>query len=119
VRNLDAVIARSGAVVLTSHSEGFPFALIEALAGGRPVVAVPVGGVGDMLRTRAGAVLTSDRSPESVADGIRRVFSDPGLCNGAEQERQAVIEEFNTSRLVQRMEEVYLELTSEAAHTAG
>ncbi len=40
-------------VALTSHNEGTPLTLIEAMANERPVVSTAVGGVVDLLGARA------------------------------------------------------------------
>jgi glycosyltransferase involved in cell wall biosynthesis len=53
--------------VLSSRHEGLPNALLEAAAGGLPLVALPAsGGVSDLLRNQPGAWL----SPESSAEGL-------------------------------------------------
>jgi glycosyltransferase involved in cell wall biosynthesis len=55
--DLPEILSEVGAVALSSRSEGSPVALIEALSAARPVAAVPVGGVVDILRDRPGAVV--------------------------------------------------------------
>jgi glycosyltransferase involved in cell wall biosynthesis len=54
--------------VLSSRREGMPNALLEALAGGLPVVAFPAsGGVVEMLRDRPGAWLAPEISAAALA----------------------------------------------------
>jgi len=48
---------RRGFVVLASHSEGCPSAIIEALACGRPVVATKVGGIPELINDRNGLLV--------------------------------------------------------------
>jgi glycosyltransferase involved in cell wall biosynthesis len=67
---------QAGQVVLfTSISEGFPFAVLEAMAAGRPVVASDVGGVKEAVG--ADGVLVPPRRPEALADAALRLLVDP------------------------------------------
>ena len=75
----------SDLLVLTSHSEGSPTAIKEALACNLPVVAVSVGDVPYLLEGVTG-VWVCDGNPRSIADGIRAAIA-PGVreaCNGRE-----------------------------------
>jgi glycosyltransferase involved in cell wall biosynthesis len=57
--------------VLSSRHEGMPNALLEAIAAGLPVVAVPSsGGVVDLLRGRSGAWVATEISAASLADSL-------------------------------------------------
>ncbi len=113
--DLPEVMTGSGVVALTSRSEGLPVSLIEAMAAGRPVVGVPVGGVVDLLTDREGAILTRDRSPRAVADALLRALVDPALRNGAERGRREVGEEFGVDRLIETMSALYEQLRAQAS----
>jgi glycosyltransferase involved in cell wall biosynthesis len=108
--DLPDLLTSTGAVVLTSHSEGSPVALIEALAAARPVVSTPVGGVVDILRDRPGAVLTSDRSPAALATAISRALTDASLGRAAAHGRHEVADEFGIGRLIDDVEALYEEV---------
>ncbi len=112
--DLPELFGASGAVALTSRSEGLPVALIEALAAGRPVVGVPVGGVVDLLSGRPGAMLTADRSARSVANALLRALGDRDLRDEAERGRRAVADEHSIERLLATMEPLYEQLVARA-----
>lgn len=60
--------------VLSSHTEGFSIACIEAMACGTPVVATRSGGPEEILEGGAG-ILVPTADPESLALGIEQVIS--------------------------------------------
>ena len=66
------LIARSEALILSSHYEGFPNVVLEALACGVPVIATPaIGGTVEILSHIPGCKLSVAISADSLADAIR------------------------------------------------
>ena len=66
-------------MVLPSHTEGSPNALLEAMAAGLPIVATAVGGVPEIVTADREAVLVEKSSPVSLARAIARVLKDGEL----------------------------------------
>lgn len=64
-------------IVMPSISEGFPYALLEAMAAGKPIVATDVGGVREALGD--GGIIVPPRSPRLLADSIITLLRDPAL----------------------------------------
>jgi glycosyltransferase involved in cell wall biosynthesis len=63
--------------VLPSRYEGMPNALLEAAAGGLPIVATPAsGGIVDLLRNRQKAWLAPDVSAASLASTLLKALDD-------------------------------------------
>ena len=60
-------------LALPSYSEGYPNALIEALACGRPVVATAVGGIPEIVDASCG-VLVNPRDSDALAKAIAQVL---------------------------------------------
>jgi glycosyltransferase involved in cell wall biosynthesis len=80
-------------LVLPSDAEGFGLVLIEAMATGVPVIATDVAGIRDVVTHNKSGLLVPPRSPEQLADTIRRVSEDRALCRrlitaGLEEVRQ-------------------------------
>ncbi len=67
-KNPYTYIANADAYVLSSHYEGFPNVVLEALACGTPVIATPaVGGAKEILKDLEGCVLAKNISAEALA----------------------------------------------------
>jgi glycosyltransferase involved in cell wall biosynthesis len=63
--------------VLSSRYEGMPNAMLEAAAGGLPIVATPAsGGVVDLLRDRSSAWLTPEVSAVSLASTLLKALEE-------------------------------------------
>lgn len=58
------------ALIMTSFTEGSPQVIKEALVCGCPIVSVDVGDVKEMVNGVEGCII-AERSPESIADGIK------------------------------------------------
>jgi glycosyltransferase involved in cell wall biosynthesis len=98
-------MAAADVLVLTSHSEGSPMVVKEALFCGLPVIATPVGDVPERIGAIAGCRVV-DPSPPAV-----RASVDDAL---ARRERldlpQEVLAELRLDRIAERIESVYREV---------
>jgi glycosyltransferase involved in cell wall biosynthesis len=66
-------LARADAFVLSSRYEGFPNVVLEALACGTPVIALPApGGVNEILRRVEGCEIAEDISASALATVLER-----------------------------------------------
>jgi glycosyltransferase involved in cell wall biosynthesis len=101
----------ASAFVLSSRHEGMPNALLEAAAGGLPLVALPAsGGVAELLRGQPGAWLASDASSSALAATLLAAL--PALKPG-ERFEHAFIEEFRIERALAAYETLFDEMLSE------
>lgn len=62
---------------LTSHNEGVPNVVLEALSTGLPVVTTAVGGIPEIIQNETLGKLVSERSPEKIADSIYNTIKNP------------------------------------------
>ena len=78
-----ALMARSSAFVLPSHTEGFPVSILEAMTLGTPVIATAVGAVPDMLlgstEERCGICVQAG-NVEALRVAIRQLLEQPSFA---------------------------------------
>jgi glycosyltransferase involved in cell wall biosynthesis len=65
--------------VLPSHSEGSPYALLEAMAAGVPIIATSVGGVPEIATDGENALLVNRQNPAQLAARILDLLNDSQL----------------------------------------
>jgi len=73
-------MARAAVVLLPSRWENAPYALLEAMAAGAPVVASAVGGVPEMVEDGREALLVPPDEPAATTAAVDRLLDDPVLA---------------------------------------
>jgi glycosyltransferase involved in cell wall biosynthesis len=103
------------ALVLPSGNEGTPVSAIEALAGGRPVVATRVGGVPDVVRDGVDGFLVEPGDVEAIADRLARLAADPvARRRMGEAGRARVLPRYSVDRLLDDVDRLYRSLLEAA-----
>jgi glycosyltransferase involved in cell wall biosynthesis len=64
--------------VFPSHFEGTPFAMLEAMANGLPVVATTFGGAEEVIDDGQTGILVPVGEPDALRDAILAALADPG-----------------------------------------
>lgn len=63
--------------VLPSFLEGFPMAIVEAMAAGKAIIATPVNGVPDLITNGQEGLLVTPGQAGELAEAIERLLNDP------------------------------------------
>ena len=106
--DLPKIYADADIVALTSHNEGTPVSLIEALAAGRAVVGTSVGGVPDLLDGATRGLLVPPGDEEALARAIVRLLDTPSLrASLGRAGRGYVFPELDIATLIGRMDNLY------------
>lgn len=100
-RDLERIYADADVVMLTSKNEGTPVSLIEASAAARPVVAMNVGGVADVVLNGESGLLAEQRDARRLADLALCLLDDPPRAHAmGEKGRAFALARYATSRLL-------------------
>jgi glycosyltransferase involved in cell wall biosynthesis len=95
-------------LALPSHSEGSPNVLLEAMAGGLPIVATAVGGVPEIVDHERTGLLVPERDPAAMAAAIKRMLQDRELAARiATSASQVVIERFTPEAYARSIGAIY------------
>jgi glycosyltransferase involved in cell wall biosynthesis len=98
--------------VLSSRFEGFPIALLEALAAGLPAIATPVGGVPEMLGRDGGLIVTRE-SEDELAAAFEKML-DPAARRAFAGRGPALAERFSIERSAENFTRLYARLLRRA-----
>jgi glycosyltransferase involved in cell wall biosynthesis len=94
--------------VLSSHFEGFPNAIMEAMAAGLPVVASRVGGVPELVAHNITGLLVSPGNAEDLAESVLSLLEDQERATEMGlRGRQRIESSYTIENLVAQTEAVY------------
>ena len=63
--NVSEILKNANLFILHSKREGFPIALLEAMATGLPVIATNVGGVPEIIKNGGNGIIVAPNNPKS------------------------------------------------------
>jgi glycosyltransferase involved in cell wall biosynthesis len=93
---------------LPSTVEGLPLVVLEAMAAGVPVVATPVGGVGELVADGETGLLVPPEDADALAGALRRLLAEPATARRlAAAARGRVEERFSEETMCERVLAVY------------
>jgi starch synthase (maltosyl-transferring) len=109
---MPAIYAASDAVVLPSLWEGFPNALLEAMAARRPVIASDIADNDRLVRNNENGYLFPADDEHALAQALATLIAlRPETRAGLGQTGRGMVESsYSMDRMVKRTTEIYLEL---------
>jgi len=110
------LMASSVGLVLPSRWEGMPNVVLEAMAAGKPVVATEVEGTRELIRPGINGWLVPPSNPQSLAEGLISLVSDPTRAATFGLRSQSTVgEEFTIDNLVQNHVNLFREILARAS----
>ena len=101
------ILAASDLFALASVHEGYPLAVMEALAAGVPVVATDAGGVPEAVRVGVEGLVVPSEQPAQLAAAISRLLVDGDLRGRMAAAATVRGRAFDIAGPVARTEEIY------------
>lgn len=110
-RDIPELLAAIDVALLPSLTEGFPYALLESLAMGKPTLVTSIGGVAEAMPTGQEAFAVPPASPEKIAEAILTILWNPDEARErARKGRERVTKQYDAVRWIQAWQEFYLSL---------
>ena len=106
--NMERFFAAVDVFALSTHAEGFPLAVIEAMSHGKPVVATAVGGIPEAVVDHETGYLIPPKSPELFADALIKLRQDLDVyARLSEAGRSRMKETFSAEQFQHRVRNLY------------
>lgn len=119
-RDVPEVVAAFDVLVISSRTEGFSLATLQAMAAGTPVVATRSGGPEEIITDGIDGLLVPTGAPEALAAAIRRVLDDSDLRSRiVTSARRTVRDRFGLPAMLDAYEAVYAEVGARPPKSAG
>lgn len=104
--------ARSSLLVMSSHYEGFPMVLVEAMACGLPVVSFDYKcGPKDIIQDGVNGLLVKDGDIEGLANAMMRLMDDEDERRAMGRNARRVTETYSEASVMQRWMDLFESLT--------
>jgi glycosyltransferase involved in cell wall biosynthesis len=108
--DIPALLAACDTFVISSHWEGLPIAMLEAMSAGRPIVATSVGDIPNVLNAQSG-LLVPPRKPEELAAAIQSMLADPQRAQQMGQAaRQYVEQNHSPAAWLEHLYQIYAQV---------
>jgi glycosyltransferase involved in cell wall biosynthesis len=106
---IQRLLGQNRIFVLSTHHEGLPLALIEAMAAGCAVIASNVDGVSELIEHGKTGFLVPPRDPEALAHTMMLVLDNETAAAAiATAGRENAVNNFNIAKMVREYEKIFL-----------
>ena len=92
---------------VSSQFEGFPIALVEAMATGLPCIATAVGGIPEIIRPGENGLLVPPGDHLALRAAIEQMMLDPELARRCGAAARVAAEDLDLRKAVGQLEQVY------------
>lgn len=106
-RDIDRILAASDVFLLSSHREGFPIAVLEAMAAELPVIATAVGDLPSILEDGVTGRLIGPGDTQAFASAIIDVLNDPKAARQMGRQGRRSVAAFGVAKMVEKYEALY------------
>ncbi len=102
------ILSAMDGYVVSSHSEGFSNAILEAMAAGLPIVATNVGGNAEALQDGKAGILVSPHDPDALCSAMKKIMDNQeSRENFSRVAKQAAREKYSVEAMVANYLDIY------------
>jgi len=106
--DITAPLAISDVFVFSSFFEGFPLTVLEAMAAGKPVVAIELPPLRELQNEGTGIRLVEQRNAKMLAEAVSEIVEDREQAQAIGQSGQRIVSEcYSMANSIKRLEAVY------------
>lgn len=105
-RDIYRILGISDIFLFTSHQEGLPISVIEAMAGGLPCVVSDIRGNNQLITSENGFIF-KDNDVEDFADALRQLYNDNELRMDMGMKSMHIASQYDIEMSVKSMGEIY------------
>lgn len=109
-KNIGQEYSESSMIVMSSHYEGFPMVMIEAMACGLPAVSFDFKcGPRDIIKEGENGLVVSDGDIDGLAEAMVTLMRDYGLRRKMGENAKRVVESFSEAKVMDKWVRLYEE----------
>lgn len=105
IANVEDYLNESDIFVLSSHYEGLPLSILEAMSSGLPIVSTNVGGVSDIVDKNG--ILIEDNDLNALTNSMLRLAKDKDLRIKMSIASVELSKQYNITNIAHKYEELY------------
>ena len=95
----------------STHGEGMPTSVLEAMAFGLPIITYPVGGIKDFFEDGEHGYLVKTHDPHEIASLVVKLIESPNILRKISRyNHQYALKRFTASQNANRLADIYMEL---------
>lgn len=106
----DECLRTADVYILPSYNEGLPIAILEAMAYAHPVIATPVGGIPEVIKSGVNGTLVAPGDCEDMASAILRYIDNPADIVSQGRAALQSVQPFMPESVMNSLESIYKEL---------
>ncbi len=93
-----ALLATADVLLLPSHQEGLPMAVLEGMSAGLAILTTPVGGIPEVIEDDVNGLLVTPGDDKEIAAALARLVAEPGLRSRLSQAARATSLDYDVTR---------------------
>lgn len=110
-RDVPELLAKSQIFILSTHYEGLPISILEAMRAGLPIVATSVNGIPEEIEDEKTGSLVGHQDVKELTNALSKLIMSTDIRQQMGQKgREKYLQEFTVERMVTEVQAVYEEI---------